>query len=183
MAGEGEREEQGGSGLARVQLDSLHRYAGLSQAQQVHDGAELSPHQGQDGVCGRDGAALVPPDHPKNQRVFGCFSLVSHGAESKGGRASKRPAKGELVTQHTPPQSHHHQPCPSFLHFPATPAQAGSSRTDFLGMSLASNQATAGGWVLLALALILLITTIFLGVKFFSARKKAFKSSSEMELK
>ncbi|XP_050767782.1 angiotensin-converting enzyme [Gymnogyps californianus] len=62
-------------------------------------------------------------------------------------------------------------------------AQAGSSRTDFLGMSLASNQATAGGWVLLALALIFLITTIFLGVKFFSARKKAFKSSSEMELK
>ncbi|NXJ58386.1 ACE enzyme, partial [Spizaetus tyrannus] len=58
-----------------------------------------------------------------------------------------------------------------------------ASRTDFLGMSLATNQATAGAWVLLALALVFLITTIFLGVKFFSARKKAFKSSSEMELK
>uniref|UniRef100_A0A803W0Y4 Angiotensin-converting enzyme n=1 Tax=Ficedula albicollis TaxID=59894 RepID=A0A803W0Y4_FICAL len=56
-------------------------------------------------------------------------------------------------------------------------------RTDFLGMSLTKSQATAGGWVLLALALIFLITTIFLGVKFFSARRKAFKSSSEMELK
>uniref|UniRef100_A0A672UIL1 Angiotensin-converting enzyme n=1 Tax=Strigops habroptila TaxID=2489341 RepID=A0A672UIL1_STRHB len=62
-------------------------------------------------------------------------------------------------------------------------AQAGSSRTDFLGMSLSSNQATAGSWVLLALTLIFLITTIFLGVKFSSARRKTFKSSSEMELK
>uniref|UniRef100_A0A803WAA5 Angiotensin-converting enzyme n=1 Tax=Ficedula albicollis TaxID=59894 RepID=A0A803WAA5_FICAL len=62
-------------------------------------------------------------------------------------------------------------------------AQDDSSRTDFLGMSLTKSQATAGGWVLLALALIFLITTIFLGVKFFSARRKAFKSSSEMELK
>ncbi|NXE84768.1 ACE enzyme, partial [Cochlearius cochlearius] len=58
-----------------------------------------------------------------------------------------------------------------------------SSRTDFLGMSLTGNQATAGSWVLLALALVFVITTIFLGFKFFSARKKAFKSSSEMELK
>ncbi|NXE25143.1 ACE enzyme, partial [Ardeotis kori] len=58
-----------------------------------------------------------------------------------------------------------------------------SDRTDFLGMSLAGNQATAGGWVLLALALIFLITTIFLGIMFFTARRKAFKSSSEMELK
>ncbi|NXY09069.1 ACE enzyme, partial [Pteruthius melanotis] len=58
-----------------------------------------------------------------------------------------------------------------------------SSKTDFLGMSLSKSQATAGGWVLLALALIFLITTIFFGVKFSSARRKAFKSSSEMELK
>ncbi|NXA93401.1 ACE enzyme, partial [Melanocharis versteri] len=58
-----------------------------------------------------------------------------------------------------------------------------SSKTDFLGMSLTKSQARAGGWVLLALALVFLITTIFLGVKFFSARRKAFKSSSEMELK
>ncbi|NXI48401.1 ACE enzyme, partial [Galbula dea] len=58
-----------------------------------------------------------------------------------------------------------------------------SDQADFLGMSLTNSQATAGGWVLLALALIFLITTIFLGIKFFSARRKAFKSSSEMELK
>ncbi|NXE97932.1 ACE enzyme, partial [Menura novaehollandiae] len=58
-----------------------------------------------------------------------------------------------------------------------------TSKTDFLGMSLTKSQATAGGWVLLTLALVFLITTIFLGVKFFSARRKAFKSSSEMELK
>ncbi|XP_075631437.1 angiotensin-converting enzyme [Balearica regulorum gibbericeps] len=71
----------------------------------------------------------------------------------------------------------------SWTPYTATPAQPGSSQTDFLGMSLSSNQATAGGWVLLALALIFLITTIFLGVKLFSIRRKAFKSSSEMELK
>lgn len=125
----------------------------------------------------------MPLGHPKNHRAFGCFSLISHGAESKGDTASKRPAKGELVTQHTPVQSHRYQPCPLFLHFPVTPAQTSSSQTDFLGMSLTNNQATAGSWVLLALALVFLITTIFLGVKFFSARRKAFKSSSEMELK
>lgn len=67
--------------------------------------------------------------------------------------------------------------------FPATPDQDGSSKTDFLGMSLTRSQATAGGWVLLALALVFLITTIFFGVKFSQARRKAFKSSSEMELK
>ncbi|NXD66074.1 ACE enzyme, partial [Eolophus roseicapillus] len=71
----------------------------------------------------------------------------------------------------------------SWTPYTATPVQAGSSRTDFLGMSLASNQATAGSWVLLALALVFLITTIFLGVKLSSARRKTFKSSSEMELK
>ncbi|XP_030364883.1 angiotensin-converting enzyme isoform X1 [Strigops habroptila] len=71
----------------------------------------------------------------------------------------------------------------SWTPYTASSAQAGSSRTDFLGMSLSSNQATAGSWVLLALTLIFLITTIFLGVKFSSARRKTFKSSSEMELK
>ncbi|NXN80602.1 ACE enzyme, partial [Bombycilla garrulus] len=71
----------------------------------------------------------------------------------------------------------------SWTPYTATSAQDDSSKTDFLGMSLTKSQATAGGWVLLALALIFLVTTIFLGVKFFSARRKAFKSSSEMELK
>lgn len=77
-------------------------------------------------------------------------------------------------------QSPQQQPCLSLLSFPA---QGDSDKTDFLGMSLTKSQATAGGWVLLALALVFLITTIFFGVKFSSARRKAFKSSSEMELK
>ncbi|NWW44331.1 ACE enzyme, partial [Pedionomus torquatus] len=76
-----------------------------------------------------------------------------------------------------------HQPYLLFLHFSATAAQPGSNQANFLGMSLDSNQVTAGSWVLLALALVFLITTIFLGVKLSSARRKAFKSSSEMELK
>ncbi|NXU41431.1 ACE enzyme, partial [Drymodes brunneopygia] len=72
----------------------------------------------------------------------------------------------------------------SWTPYTATPAQDDSNKTNFLGMSLTKSQATAGGWVLLALALIFLITTIFLGVKFFSARRnQAFKTSSEMELK
>uniref|UniRef100_A0A8C8B8Z7 Angiotensin-converting enzyme n=1 Tax=Otus sunia TaxID=257818 RepID=A0A8C8B8Z7_9STRI len=71
----------------------------------------------------------------------------------------------------------------SWTPYTATPVQVVSDQTDFLGMSLSHNQATAGGWVLLALALLFLITTIFLGIKFFSTRRKAFKSSSEMELK
>ncbi|XP_038018778.1 angiotensin-converting enzyme [Motacilla alba alba] len=62
-------------------------------------------------------------------------------------------------------------------------AQDDSSKTDFLGMSLTKSQATAGGWVLLALALIFLITTIFFGVKFFLIKRKTFLSISEMELK
>uniref|UniRef100_A0A8C3KJA8 Angiotensin-converting enzyme n=1 Tax=Calidris pygmaea TaxID=425635 RepID=A0A8C3KJA8_9CHAR len=64
-----------------------------------------------------------------------------------------------------------------------TPYAGTTNQANFLGMSLDNNQVTAGSWVLLALALVFLITTIFLGVKFFSARRKAFKSSSEMELK
>jgi len=87
------------------------------------------------------------------------------------------------MTQHTPAQSYQHQTCALFLHFPATPAPVSSSQANFLGMTLASDEATAGGWVLLALALVFLITTIFFGVKFCSTRRKAFKSSSEMELK
>lgn len=84
------------------------------------------------------------------------------------------------MAQHTTAQSPWQQLCLSFLSFTV---QDDSSKTDFLGMSLTKSQATAGGWVLLALALIFLITTIFLSVKFFSSRRKAFKSISEMELK
>uniref|UniRef100_A0A803XZP4 Angiotensin-converting enzyme n=1 Tax=Meleagris gallopavo TaxID=9103 RepID=A0A803XZP4_MELGA len=65
----------------------------------------------------------------------------------------------------------------------ATELHAATDTTDFLGMSVGTKQATAGAWVLLALALVFLIVSIFLGVKLFSSRRKAFKSSSEMELK
>ncbi|XP_044855270.1 angiotensin-converting enzyme isoform X4 [Mauremys mutica] len=58
-----------------------------------------------------------------------------------------------------------------------------SAKVSFLGMSLDSKQAAAGQWVLLVLGLLLLIATIVLGVKFRSSRRKAHKSSSEMELK
>ncbi|XP_009867587.1 PREDICTED: angiotensin-converting enzyme [Apaloderma vittatum] len=72
----------------------------------------------------------------------------------------------------------------SWTPYTATAAAAtATTQADFLGMSLTHEQATAGGWVLLALALIFLITTIFLGVKFSKTRRKAYKSSSEMELK
>ncbi|NXR45086.1 ACE enzyme, partial [Hippolais icterina] len=71
----------------------------------------------------------------------------------------------------------------SWTPYSAAPAQGDSGKTDFLGMSLTKSQAAAGAWVLLALALIFVITTIILGVKLCSARRKAFKSSSEMELK
>ncbi|KAF2985086.1 hypothetical protein EK904_000355 [Melospiza melodia maxima] len=72
---------------------------------------------------------------------------------------------------------------PEYSWTPYTAQQDDSSKTDFLGMSLTQSQATAGGWVLLALALLFLITTIFFGVKFFLVRGKAFTSISEMELK
>ncbi|NXX73935.1 ACE enzyme, partial [Urocolius indicus] len=71
----------------------------------------------------------------------------------------------------------------SWTPYTATTAQTNPSKSNFLGMSLSSSQATAGGWILLALTLLLLLTTIIFGVKFFTARSKAFKSSSEMELK
>nr|XP_048686115.1 angiotensin-converting enzyme isoform X2 [Caretta caretta] len=58
-----------------------------------------------------------------------------------------------------------------------------SARVSFLGMSLDRNQAAAGQWVLLVLGLLLLIATVVLGVKFCSSRRRAHKSSSEMELK
>ncbi|NWR35416.1 ACE enzyme, partial [Tachuris rubrigastra] len=71
----------------------------------------------------------------------------------------------------------------SWTPYSATSAPDDSGKTDFLGMSLTKSQASAGAWVLLALALVFLITTIFFGIKFFLSRRKAFKSSSEMELK
>ncbi|XP_063816075.1 angiotensin-converting enzyme [Pseudophryne corroboree] len=57
------------------------------------------------------------------------------------------------------------------------------STVDFLGMSLNKGQASAGAWVLLAIGIVLVITTIFLGVKYSKTRRRANKSSSELELK
>uniref|UniRef100_A0A8C3L470 Angiotensin-converting enzyme n=1 Tax=Chrysolophus pictus TaxID=9089 RepID=A0A8C3L470_CHRPC len=71
----------------------------------------------------------------------------------------------------------------SWTPYTVTEFHAATDTTDFLGMSVGTKQATAGAWVLLALALVFLIVCIFLGVKLFSSRRKAFKSSSEMELK
>uniref|UniRef100_T1E6J3 Angiotensin-converting enzyme n=1 Tax=Crotalus horridus TaxID=35024 RepID=T1E6J3_CROHD len=62
-------------------------------------------------------------------------------------------------------------------------AYADETEVNFLGMSLSSSQIETGQWILLAIGLILLITTIVLGVKYFITRRKGFKSSSEMELK
>lgn len=59
----------------------------------------------------------------------------------------------------------------------------GGSEVNFLGMSLSSSQIETGQWILLAIGLMLLITTIALGVIYFRRRRKGFKSSSEMELK
>ncbi|XP_072270719.1 angiotensin-converting enzyme [Pyxicephalus adspersus] len=58
-----------------------------------------------------------------------------------------------------------------------------TQKVDFLGMNLNSGQASAGAWVLLALGIILVITTIVLGVKFSKVKRRAKKSTSELELK
>ncbi|XP_018410702.1 PREDICTED: angiotensin-converting enzyme isoform X3 [Nanorana parkeri] len=64
---------------------------------------------------------------------------------------------------------------------PATPTTP--SKVDFLGMKLDNGQAAAGAWVLLALGIVLVLTTIFLGVKFSKVKRKTKKSTSELELK
>ncbi|XP_075033464.1 angiotensin-converting enzyme [Mixophyes fleayi] len=66
---------------------------------------------------------------------------------------------------------------------PPDPTSAPPSSVDFLGMSLSKGQASAGTWVLLALGIILVITTIALGVSFSKAKRRAKKSSSELELR
>lgn len=58
-----------------------------------------------------------------------------------------------------------------------------SSKVDFLGMNLDKGQAAAGAWVLLVLGIVLVLTTIILGVKFSKVKRKAKKSTSELELK
>ncbi|XP_074835263.1 angiotensin-converting enzyme [Carettochelys insculpta] len=63
-------------------------------------------------------------------------------------------------------------------------ATAGANaKVSFLGMLLYSQQAATGQWILLILGLLLLLVTIVLGIKLHSSRRRAHKSSSEMELK
>ncbi|KAJ1136665.1 hypothetical protein NDU88_003080 [Pleurodeles waltl] len=65
-----------------------------------------------------------------------------------------------------------------------SPVQAvAESKVSFLGMSLDSNQAAVGQWILLVLGLALVITIIVLAVKFSSIKRRANKSASETELK
>ncbi|KAM8945786.1 angiotensin-converting enzyme [Pelodytes ibericus] len=74
---------------------------------------------------------------------------------------------------------------------PSQPTSAGPAQTevptppkvDFLGMSLSRSQASAGQWVLLSLGLILVLVCIFLGYKYSKIKRRAKKSSSELELK
>ncbi|KAL4660481.1 angiotensin-converting enzyme [Arapaima gigas] len=54
-------------------------------------------------------------------------------------------------------------------------------KVDFLGMNLDSSAAMAGQWVLLALGVVLLLATIFMGYKYIKA-KKPEKSSSMIKL-
>ncbi|XP_072417140.1 angiotensin-converting enzyme isoform X2 [Chiloscyllium punctatum] len=62
------------------------------------------------------------------------------------------------------------------------PVPVPKSKVDFLGLSLDPEQAKAGQWILLVLALILAIAVIALTVKTF-LRNKQHKSTSELELK
>lgn len=55
-------------------------------------------------------------------------------------------------------------------------------KVDFLGMSVYAAGATAGQWVLLVLAVLFLLTTIFLACRYRKAKKHK-KSASMMELK
>ncbi|XP_069808556.1 angiotensin-converting enzyme [Dendropsophus ebraccatus] len=65
----------------------------------------------------------------------------------------------------------------------ATQAPPTSDNVDFLGMSLSNGQASAGAWVLLAIGIVLVVTTIVLGFQFSKVKRRAKKSSSELELK
>uniref|UniRef100_A0A8C3XMN8 Angiotensin-converting enzyme n=1 Tax=Chelydra serpentina TaxID=8475 RepID=A0A8C3XMN8_CHESE len=72
---------------------------------------------------------------------------------------------------------------PEYNWTPYAAQSSASAKVRFLGMSLDSHQAAAGQWILLVLGLFLLFATVILGVKFRSSRRRAHKSSSEMELK
>ncbi|XP_070846561.1 angiotensin-converting enzyme [Chaetodon trifascialis] len=64
----------------------------------------------------------------------------------------------------------------------STDSEQHNSNVSFLGMSLDSSAAIAGQWILLALGLLFLLTTILLAYKYRKSKKRS-KSSSTMELK
>lgn len=64
---------------------------------------------------------------------------------------------------------------------PASEVQV-DDKVDFLGMSVDASGATAGQWILLVLAVLFLLTTIFLAFRYRKAKKHK-KSASTMELK
>ncbi|XP_068118779.1 angiotensin-converting enzyme isoform X1 [Hyperolius riggenbachi] len=66
---------------------------------------------------------------------------------------------------------------------PKEETPAPKNEVDFLGLKLSGSQASAGAWVLLALGIVLVITTIVLGVYFSKVKRRAKRSSSEVELK
>lgn len=72
-------------------------------------------------------------------------------------------------------------------HFPLLPVcpaseENGDDKVDFLGMSVDASAATVGQWILLVLAVLFLLTTIFLACRYRKAKKHK-KSASMMELK
>ncbi|XP_076616131.1 angiotensin-converting enzyme [Chaetodon auriga] len=72
---------------------------------------------------------------------------------------------------------------PNYDWTPSTTAgEIKNDNVDFLGMSLDSSAAIAGQWILLALGLLFLLTTILLAYKYRKSKKHS-KSSSTMELK
>ncbi|XP_056404141.1 angiotensin-converting enzyme isoform X2 [Hyla sarda] len=66
---------------------------------------------------------------------------------------------------------------------PTVEVPEAENKVDFLGLSLSNGQASAGAWVLLAIGIVLVVLTIFLGFKFSKLKRRAKKSSSELELK
>ncbi|XP_060637297.2 angiotensin-converting enzyme isoform X1 [Anolis sagrei] len=72
---------------------------------------------------------------------------------------------------------------PEYTWLPYAGQVQADNRVNFLGMMLTSSEAAAGQWILLVLGLLLLIAAIVLGVKWHQDRRRAIKSSMELELK
>ncbi|XP_053555757.1 angiotensin-converting enzyme [Bombina bombina] len=66
---------------------------------------------------------------------------------------------------------------------PETQKPTEAAKIMFLGLSLSQGQATAGQWVLLVISILFVLATLFLGFKYYNNKRRANKSSSELELK